>query len=141
MSQPTYRRLPDGSVTVDAPGTCGKPFANVLRIVEDDNANPGIKITTSSGIVGSNLLRQVLADLESGDYLLKMTEGGPEPPRPSITVRWGSESTRKDNPDLEDGDKFEFDTEAEVNAFTEALAAADGWAEWEIIEPEDETTN
>ena len=128
MPNVTYRRLPDGNVTVDADGTCGKPFTDVVLIVEPESVNPGIQITSPSGIVGSHLLRQVMYDVAYGRHL------DPDAPRPSVRVRFGSESTRRENPCLEEGELFEFDTPAEVNAFTEALAAADGYAEWEIID-------
>ena len=132
MPNITYRRLPDGNITVDADGNCGKPFSDVVLIVEPENQNPGIKITSPSGIVGNNLLRQVAYDVAYGRHL------DPNAPLPSVRVRWGSASTRRDNPSLEVPELYRFNTPAEANAFIEALNAADGYAEWEIIEDEPE---
>lgn len=126
MTEPTYRKRPDGNVEVEAPGTCGREFPPCILIVEPESENPGIQIISSSGIVGSSLLLQVVTDVKLGRHL------DPNKPIPCVRVRWGSESTRRENPELEEGDLYEFPTWAAANAFAEALGDAHDWTEWDV---------
>jgi hypothetical protein len=126
-----YRPQPDGTIQVDTDAACGKFFMGVVVIHEPTNENPQIEITSGSGIIGSRLLRRLLQDVDARRHI------NLDAPRLAVRVVWGSQSTRDENPELAEGDLYEFDTEAELNAFTEALANADGWAEWDITDPEE----
>ena len=54
---------------------------------------------------------------------------------PSVKIRWGGINTREEvyNED-HPYDEYEFETEAEVNAFLQGVDAMDGWTDWEQVD-------
>ena len=51
----------------------------------------------------------------------------------SITIQWGTVASREDNPPK----TYEFNTQAELDAFLLGIDEMDGWMEYEVVEDAD----
>ena len=54
---------------------------------------------------------------------------------PNVKIQWGGAACKEDlYNENHPYDEYEFDTEAEVNAFLQGVDAMDGWLDWEQID-------
>jgi len=51
----------------------------------------------------------------------------------TVTIQWGTVASREGNPPK----TYEFNTQAELNAFLFGISEMDGWMEYQIVDPDE----